>query len=250
MYNGLNDFGHEAEALKELGNLAVGGGKYEQALKYVKRGIAAAEKADDIEKMIEFYRLGSNCYTLLGNIDKAVENLTEALVKAEEAGAADAALKVRLDREAIQGMVRREVNPEAMADILAEAERLGNLEVAGDIQMQQATVAFQEGRHEEAYELLLAARNAARDSGDLQRFNRYMMTTMMMVMVKEAMDDRPGVLSALLTCKVYLGAHLGEEVGSQINQILDGLETRWGKAGMADAVRMYQEQAKENPPQP
>ena len=77
---------------------------------------------------------------------------------------------------------------------------------------------------------------------------RYLMGSLLMAEASERLGDRPGVLAALLTCKVYLETHLGTEVGQQINAILDGLEQRWGQEGMVEAVRRYRERAEEEGP--
>lgn len=250
IYHTLEDHTREAEALQELANISIEQGENDRALKYLDRATAALEQTDAWAALVEIYEIRSTVLMLKGDLEGGIASLEKALALAKEHQDKNVMLRVRLAMQTIRGMSAQDINVEEITNILAEAEALGNLEVAGDIRMQQAAESFKDKDFETAYTHALAARDAARDSADLQKYNRYLMSTIMMAGIKEEQGDRPGVISALLTCKVYLGTHLGAQVGQQINLVLDSLKTRWGAEGVAEAVKAYQEQAKENPPKP
>jgi len=250
LYHTLEDAGGEAEALEELANLALATGDLKSAVAQVDRALDVLQggETSDLARAIGLYQMRSSCHVLLGDLDAAAHDLGVAIDMAERTGDEDLALQVRLQQHTLHSLAAGGPLPGKLAALLQEAQRVGNLQATADIRLQQAARSLWAGEYHQALEQAEAARVAARDATDLARHVRYLSASLMMVEAQEQLGDRPGVLAALLTCKVYLETHLGQEVGRHVDALLDALEQRWGREGLAEAVRAYQQRVRDQGP--
>jgi tetratricopeptide (TPR) repeat protein len=250
LYHTLEDPSGEAEALKELANLDIAASDFRGAMEPINKAIGVLEDGEtsEPERTIELYQMRSSCHLLLGDLDAALNDLDTALDLVQGSENSALALQIRLQQHTLQSLQTGSAIPEQLAALLHEAQQAGNLPVAADIQLQQAAQSFWAGQYRQALAQAQAARQAARESSDLTKFVRYLSASLLMAEAQEQLEDRPGVLATLLTCKVYLETHLGPEVGRHMNMLLDTLEQRWGPEGLAEAVRIYQQRAQEQGP--
>ncbi len=250
LYHTLEDPSGEAEALKELANLDIAAGDFQGAMEHINKAIAVLEEggADEPERTIELYQMRSSCHLLLGDLDAALADLDTALDLAQQSEDSALALQIRVQQYTLQSLLAGGTSSEQLAALLQEAQQAGNLQATADIRLQQAAKSFWAGQYRQALEQAQAARQAAREADDLTKFMRYLSASLLMAEAQERLEDRPGVLATLLTCKVYLETHLGPEVGRAMSMVLDALEQRWGREGLAEAVRIYQQRAQEQGP--
>jgi hypothetical protein len=201
---------------------------------------------DESNRLVDLYRARSVCHLLVEDREATTADLDRALAVAQESGQQQLVLQVRIQRQLLQD----EASVDSLDSLRQKAQQLGNLPAISDVQLQQAVAALQNSRFQQALELAQSARNAARDTDDLYSPVRYLSASLIMAEAHELMGDRPGVLADLLTCRTYLSHRLGQEVGKQMDTILDALSQRWGKTAMAEAVTAYQKRAQEEGPFP
>lgn len=254
LFHVLQNRKQEAEALKELAVLDVIAGDLSQAEARFSRAIELLENVDEQDRdeqagadlIIDLLRLRSRCFVLQKDPDAALADLNAALALAGQRESL--ALHIRVERRTVQKYIAEGATPEQLADLLRDAYRQGDIQVIGDVRLQQAAEALGDGDYRQALALAQEARQAARDAGDLNRFVRYLLASLVMAETQEGLGDRPAVLAALLTCKVYLETHLGPAVGRHVDLLLDTLEERWGRAALAEAVREYRRRVEEHGP--
>jgi tetratricopeptide (TPR) repeat protein len=254
LFHVLENRKQEAEALKELAVLDVIAGDLSQAEARFSRAIELLENVDEQDRdeqasadlIINLLRLRSRCHVLQKDPDAALADLNAALALAGQREAL--ALPIRVERRTVQKYIAEGATPEQLADLLRDAYRQGDIQVIGDVQLQQAAEALGDDNYRQALALAQEARQAARDAGDLNRFVRYLLASLVIAEAQEGLGDRPAVLAALLTCKVYLETHLGPAVGRHVDLLLDTLEERWGRGALAEAVREYRRRVEEHGP--
>ena len=248
LYHTLEEHSQEAEALKELAALDGANGDFESAAGRLSQAITALEGSDEPELSIELYRLRARAHMLQRDLDAALADLDTALGAAQKLGNDVLALEIRVEQMTVRSLQSEGMTTGQMASLLQEAQQSGNLGAVADVRLQQATESFQAGEYRQALEQVQAARQAARDGQDIERHLRYLMASLLMVDVWEKMGDRAEALAALLTCKVYLEAQLGPQMEHAMTPLLDALEQRWGREGLAEAVRLYKERVQERGP--
>ncbi len=257
LFHVLENRKQEAEALKELAVLDVIAGDLGQAEARFSRAIELLENVSENEDekeqasadlIIDLLRLRSRCHVLKKDPAAALADLDAALALASAQRRESLALHTRVERRTVQKFIAEGATPEVQADILRDAYQAGNIQVIGDVQLQQAAEALGDGDDRQALELAQEARQTARDAEDLNRFVRYLFASLVMAEAQEGLGDRPAVLAALLTCKVYLETHLGSEVGRHVDLLLDRLEERWGRDALVEAVHEYRRRVEEHGP--
>lgn len=256
LFHVLQNRKQEAEALKELAVLDVIAGDLSQAEARFSRAIELLENVDEQDRdeqagadlIIDLLRLRSRCHVLQKDPDAALADLNAALALASAQRRESLALHIRVERRTVQKYIAEGATPEQLADLLRDAYRQGDIQVIGDVRLQQAAEALGDGDYRQALALAQEARQAARDAGDLNRFVRYLLASLVIAEAQEGLGDRPAVLAALLTCKVYLETHLGPAVGRHVDLLLDTLEERWGRGALAEAVREYRRRVEEHGP--
>ena len=246
LYHTLENRPRQIEALRDLAALDGASGDFESAAGRLSQAISLLADGDD-PLLAELYRLRARAHMLRRDLDAALADLDAALDVASKLGDAALALEIRVEQMTVRSL-QSKMSPAEMTALLQEAQQSGNLGAVADVQLQRATESFQAGEYRQALEQVQAARRAARDSDDLERHLRYLMASLLMSDVWERLGDRAESLAALLTCKVYLEAHLGPEMGRAMDTLLDGLEKRWGRDGLAEAVQLYEQRVRERGP--
>jgi len=248
LYHTLENRPRQIETLKELAALDGASGDFESAAGRLSQAIALLSDGDEPELSIELYRLRARAHMLRRDLETALADLDTALDAAQKLGDDGLALEIRVEQMTVRSLQSEKMSPDEMATLLQEAQQSGNMGAVADVQLQRATESFQAGEYRQALEQVRAARRAARDGTDLERHLRYLMASLLMSDVWERLGDRAESLAALLTCKVYLETHLGPEMGRAMDTLLDGLEQRWGRDGLAEAVRLYKQRVRERGP--
>jgi hypothetical protein len=244
----LEDPVREAQALKELAALDAAGGDWPRAVERLTQALALLEDESDSALTIELHRLRARCHLFQRDPDAALIDLDAALDLAQQSENTALALEIRAEQVTIRGLAFENVMPDVLAALLREAQQGGKFQVIADIQLQGAARSLQAGEYRQALEQAQAARQAARDADDIARPLRYLMASLLMADAQEKLGDRAEALAALLTCKVYLETHLGPQAGAQMNALLDTLEQRWGRDGLAKAIRLYKQRVQERGP--
>ena len=248
LYHTLENRGREVEALKDLAALDGAGGDFERAAERLSQAIGGLEDGDEPELSIELHRLRARAHMLRRDLDAALADLDAALSAAQKLGDDVLVLGIRVEQMTVRSLQSEGMTTGQMASLLQEAQQSGNLGAVADVQLQRATESFLAGEHRRALEQVQAARQAARDGDDIERHLRYLMASLLMFDVWEKLGDRAEALAALLTCKVYLESQLGPQMEHALTPLLDTLEQRWGRDGLAEAVRLYKERVQERGP--
>ncbi len=248
LYHTLEDEGREAESLQALATLDINAEHYERAIERLTRAIELLGAADEPERMIELQRLLSRCHLLHQEPEAALADLEAALDVAQDHECESLAVEIRVEQHTLRTFFVEGVTGETLDALLEQAQRAEALQALGDLRLWQAAEAVQAGDYRRALEQAQAVRRVAREAHDLPRFVRYLMGSLLMAEAQEGLGDRVGVLAALLTCRAYLTAHLGEDVGSRVDLFLDALERRWGREALVESVRAYKQRAKTEGP--
>ncbi len=245
LYHTLGNYVHEAEALKALASLDIGAHHFKCAIARLNRAIVLLGGSDKTTLAVELHWLRARCHVLRRDLESALTDLNTALNLAQQGGNSTLALQVWVERQATRQLLSTGLTGKQFAALLQKAQVMANLQGAGDIQLQRAIESFQSGRYRQALEQAQAARQLARDASDHTKHGRYLLSSLLIAEAEEKSNNRPGVLVALLTCKIYLGTHLGQEVNRHMNVLLDELKLRWGREGLAEAIRGYQQQVQQ-----
>lgn len=170
-------------------------------------------------------------------LDRAHADLTAAATLARDIDMQRLALETRLELRALEA-VRPDSDkpPETFASLRAEAEALGDSGVLGSLELEQAMAEMRSGAFEKAHAHADAARQAALATPDPVR---YLIACMLIAEARENLEDRAGVIAILLTCKTSLERLLGKAAGQQVKLVLDSLQNRWGRDGVARALDEY-----------
>ena len=248
LYHTLEDTVREAQALKELAALDAADNDWPRSIEHLTQAIASLDNRSEPELAVELYRFRTRCYLFQRKLEPALADLDAALELAQQSENDALALEIRVEQILLQEWQSGGAAPAGWAALLREAQQSENLQVIADVQLQRAAQSFGAGEYRQALEQAQAARLAARDADDIERHLRYLMASLLMADAHENLDDRPGALAALLTCKVYLETRLSPELGRAMNTLLDALEVRWGREGLAEAVRIYQQRVQEQGP--
>ncbi|GEM_PF-4016305 len=184
----------------------------------------------------------ASLHHLNGLPHKALTRLDEAVATARESGDPVALLRIRLLRRAYTAQTRREASVEPLHELLEEAQGLGLQGPAALAFITRASELARAGKHAQAAAQAEQGRQAALQGDDVVL---YLFSCLLLAECREALDDRPGVLAILLTCKGTLEDRLGKAAGRPVVMILDSLEGRWGNAALQDALRTYRKEARE-----
>ena len=170
-------------------------------------------------------------------VDRARRDLRAAADLARAIDMNRLALETRLELRALEAvMPGQEQPPETFASLRAEAEALGDAAVLGSLEIEQSMAEMRAGAFERALAHAEAARRAALDTPDPVR---YLIACMLIAEARENTGDRAGVIAILLTCKATLERLMGKAAGQQVKLVLDSLEHRWGRDGVAAALAEY-----------
>ena len=150
---------------------------------------------------------------------------------------AELSLALRLERRSLEALMpERAAAAGDFAALRAEAEALGSNEVIGALAIEEASAAMRAGEHEDGLGHAERARQAALEGNEPVR---YLIACMLIAEAREKLGDRAGVIAILLTCKASLEQLLGKAVGRELTRVLDSLEGRWGREGVATALAEY-----------
>jgi hypothetical protein len=159
---------------------------------------------------------------------------------------ADLTLEIEAEKESLRqetADTRTDAN-NPFSHLLQKATAASRYTVAGHLYFEHVLSAFEAGQHQIALTQAQAARRAALQSYDNNRYLNYLLACLLISLIREKMGDYAGVIAILLTCKGTLEDHLGPIIGQQINPLLDALQPRWGEKQFQAALQRYREQMK------
>jgi len=234
------------DARQRLAGLHASRGDFEQAALEMTATLEHFEEVDNPALVVAAYRSRAQFRLLQTNlvgegVQLALADLEAAIRIAAENEDRQTVASLQNQRQTLQNYAAGGGNLEQLSTLLQEAVKAGNLDATTDIRLQQAQMLAGKGRYKQALEMAEAARQDALHGQDLGRYIRYLMACIIIAGIRDATNDRPGVIAILLTCKKTLENDLGQEVGQQINRLLDSLAERWGRDGLREALQTYRE---------
>lgn len=226
---------HKAASARAAGANDIAGGDYlELEETYTSSG--------DVKALAQLKLNRASLHHLAGLPHKALTRMDEAVALARQAGDPETLLHVRLARRAYTAQTRRDSSVEPLHELLEEAQGLGLSGPASIAHIARASELARAGKHAQAAAQAELGRQAALDGDDPVL---YLFSCLLLAECREALEDRPGVLAILLTCKGTLEDRLGKAAGRPVVMILDSLEGRWGDAAVQEALRTYRKEARE-----
>ncbi len=239
----------QAEALLQLAELQLSTEAYQAALDTAAQGIAClSPKPEHKERLLAFYRLRMLAWLFLLQFEQAAAELETAVTLAETHDWQKEATELRWQQQTLASLLNGETSPNELVQLLQRAKATDQPHILQDVQLQQAQQAWENGRYQNAIEEAENALTAIRQATDPGRFMRYFYASLIIAQAQESLNNRVGVLVALLRCKVYLETHLGKEAGTMMNKLLDSLQKPWGVDGLNQAAADYREWVAANGP--
>jgi hypothetical protein len=240
LYHTQDDKARQIEAEKELAALDAADQNMTGAIQRLDKALAGLNEDEDANLIIDLLLMRSNYHLAQQQVKTAQKDLTAALDLAERVGQKETSLTIRAQQQILDSFTAKDGPSEALETLREEAIETGQFDIAGDLQLQQANEALLAQNYEQAKQLAESVRRMAQESDDLGRFTRYLAASVTLANAFDKLENRRGVLYALLSCKAYLENHLGKAVGEQVNLLLDAYQDQWGEQAMAEAVRDYQ----------
>jgi tetratricopeptide (TPR) repeat protein len=214
--------------------------------------IARRTPEDSPEKTVHMARLRASSHLLRGQLDQALTELDQALAAAQQMKDESTLKAIESERQRVQELQQMLGNSVDSIDLKKPFESLLALvypteqqQIAGDSHLHQAHQLFEAGNLAEALKQAETAQQMALTSIEPARYNRYLLASLLIAEIKEQLDDKPGVLFALLTCKGTLEQALGPESSHLVTLFLDSLHQRWGPKTLQEALQGYRQQVQE-----
>lgn len=245
LYQQSGDTGREGEALLKLATLYTDD-DYAAAFALLNTGIARFEAIDVApETLLPLYRFRANCRMQVVDFAGALADMDRVEALAQGIDDEPLAMAIKTQRAVIEELANGDDAPESLARLFASVDAEQTPE---EKQLQKALTALKAKRPKSALRKAEAVLEKARQATGLRRYSNYLMASLLIAEAQDALNNRVGVLVALLRCKVFLETEVGESVTPYINKVLDRLGDRWGQAGLQEAVREYQRFSAETGP--
>jgi tetratricopeptide (TPR) repeat protein len=232
-----------------LGSLRLDQGDLNGAVDELDQAIDHLGPAGDVELTILVYRTRASVNLLRGHFDQIQADLDGALATARRAGRKKMVKSIRYEQRALRALqdkisaaldqIHRE---EIFADLLGMVHQSGDDNIIYETDLHQATDLLKAGQLEEALERAEKSRRAALESTEPSRYASYLVACLLMAEIKERLDDKPGVLFTLLTCKGTLDKTLGPGSSQLVTLFLDSIYKRWGPETTHKALEIYRQQ--------
>lgn len=236
----FGDLEGEVRALLRVGDLRAAGGNLEGGLAQADLAALRLRGKGRPDLAVQVHRGQAAMLLALGRLQPALTALKDATEAAEELGDARLALDLKLERRGLLGLRTRGGEKGPLADLLREADELGDPALRADAGLQQAAALLRGG---DVAAALAEAENVRQRALELPDPLRYMLACLLIAEGRELSADYVGVLEILLTCKVSLERFVGPEAGAAVVTVLDSLAGRWGQDALDEARRRYREQA-------
>lgn len=230
----------EVRALLRVADLRAAGGDPAAGLAQLDLAVLRLRDKGRPDLAVQVHRGQAAMLLSLGRLESALNALKDATTAAEQLGDTRLALELKLTRRGLLGLRTRGGEKGPLADLLREADELGDPGLRADVGLQQAAALLRGGDVPAA---MTAAEQVRRQALELPDPLRYMLACLLLAEGREQLGDYVGVLEILLTCKVSLERFVGPEAGAAVVQVLDSLAGRWGQDALDEARRRYREQA-------
>ncbi|HET7767200.1 MAG TPA: hypothetical protein VFN74_00410 [Chloroflexota bacterium] len=210
------------------------------------------DEAAEPKLTVDVYRTRATLHWLTADAAKAgadLEAAQRAARRLPEREASGVTFSLEADRRVLEALRHPEAFDARPFDALYEqARRAGRSDVMGDAALFRAVAALRTGKSKRALERALEraeeARRSALQARDGQRVMRYYAACLVVAAARDALQDRAGVIDALLTCKATLERELGKPAGELARAFLDLLPQHWGPAEFQAALDEYRLRAR------
>ena len=234
-----------AKAHHLLSAIASDAGDLAGAIVHETLAIERLDETTEPKLMVDVYRTRATLHWMAAETSKAWGDLAAAQRVARRLPDEALRLSLEADRRVLEAFQRPEAFDGRPFDALYEqARRAGRNDVLGDAALFQAVAALRAEKLKRALEKAEAARRSALQSRDAQRAMRYLAASLVVATVRDRLDDRRGVLEALLTCKATLERELGKPAGDLVRLFLDVLPEQWGPERFQAALEEYRSWAR------
>ncbi len=245
------DLVQEMKSRKRLAEILASDNKLPAAESEVTRMIQRLEAIQLDRGLVDVYRHRGSLKMARGRMNDALSDYDKSLDAANRVGDEELRLTVRVERRAVQTYAlagKKDIEP--FSELLADAQALGDEQLAGLVLLQEASEHLQAGRHEQGEQKALEGEAAALAAPSPVL---YVFACMLIAEAREGLSNRVGVIEVLLTCKSTLEAYFGPEMAKQVVLVLDSLRRRWGDDEVEKAKAGYrlwaeEKMAREGPP--
>lgn len=240
--------GHRPLAAKAyfiLSSFRLNAGDFFGSAAELSQAIDRLDAATEPQLALQLYQTRASVNFMCARLDQARADLDQALAAAKHTGDKNLILSVQLDQQILQNFNITDgptSSPELFDSLLAQAQQMGNKQVAGDAKLHQAIAFLQTGQYKRALRRAQQIRQTALQATDHMRYIRYLLACVLMAESQNHLGDRTGVLATLLTCKKSLEGALGKDVGQLVVPFLESLRHRWGVEALQEALDSYQKQ--------
>lgn len=230
-----SDDGHMvATALLRLADLDLAEGSYDHACIRCGDAADAFGGIGDDAGRLHALRLGARAAHLAGDTTRAGRFLTAAV----DASSPEDSLSLRLDAAALG--ISHEPDEAELDDLLGDASESAH----GSLLLLRAAQRIGRRAFEDAESDAQEARRLALDHADPLL---YLLSCLQIAGIRQAVDDRTGMLTALFTCQATLGDLLGDDARVPVLQMIRSLHIAWGDERFQSEMRRYRAQFEEDP---
>ena len=213
------------------------------ALKANSRALRFDRKTESSTLTISILRTRSSTYVLLGQMESAQADLDRAYNLARRLEEIHLAYAIQLDRQTLKTLTTDETwvdRDRWLKTLLAEAQSAGADSVIGDINLYLALVAAEQEDWAASREYALTARQETLKATDMNRYSRFLASSLAIAQACEALGDKVAAFDTLLVAKKSLHTADQEAAEEMVTLYLNTLPLRWGQAELARILRIHQ----------
>ena len=214
------------------------------ALSAISRALRFVRKTEPSTLTVSILRTRSSTYLLLGQPDKARADLDRAYQLATKLGETHTAYAIQLERQALKNLTSDDEdwveNDRFLRTLLEEAQGVGADAILGDLKLYLALVAAERKDWSAARDYAMTARQESIKATDVERYSRFLASSLALAQACEALDDKIAAFDALLVAKKSLHTANQDEAAELVTVYLNLLPARWGKTDFERVMRTHQ----------
>lgn len=215
------------------------------------RALEHLDEAQEPALAVQIYRSRATLHWAALAFNRARVDLARARSLTQLLPASEgAALKREIQSEeaVIAAFLREDTTPENRLDALYRLARRSGLTGPSEASLRAALAALERKDFATVAAKAEEARRHALASTHALRTMHYLSASVLLAGAREQLDDRPGALATLLTCKATLEREIGKEAGEPLTILLNAMAQRWGQAGLDAALKAYRAQVRATQP--
>ena len=205
------------------------------------------DDAQETELAIQIYRSRATLYWAALSFNRArvdlarARSLTQLL---EPKKGAALRREIQAEEALVAEFLREGRTPAQRLGALRRLAQRSGMTGATEAALDAALAAHEREDFPTVAEQAETARQRALASTHPLRTMHYLTAAVLVAGARERLDDRPGAIASLLTCKATLERELGKEAGEPLTLILNDMAQRWGQAGIDGAMKAYRERVR------